>query len=144
MKSCCICLHAGKIRFTLFKRNASSIKIDQTILEQAGKVCCLYNTCFNSLKDEIKMDILIGLGCNGALVSKMWHFLWLTLGLDVEKIVQATAIALKSSEPSRKRSNPEIGPNSKRVNPESHPSRKNNGLFNVLTLCCQATQYRLM
>ena len=75
------------------------------------------------------MDVLIGLGCNGALVSKMWHFLWLTLGLDVEKIVRATKDSAGGKGDSAKggRSDGELDP-----------------IFSVLTLCCQTTLYRIV
>ncbi len=111
---------AGKIRFSLFKKTSNSIRLNRGILEQAQKVCRLYDSCFRSLKDEVKMDVLIGLGCNGALVSKMWYFLWLTLGLDVDKIVRAAAAA------------------------KGGGATDQDPVFSVLTLCCQTTQYRLV
>ena len=121
----------GKIRFSLFKKTSSTIKLNRSILDQAHKVCCLYDSCFNSLKDEIKMDVLIGLGCNGALVSKMWHFLWLTLGLDVDKIVRA-AVAANGSGASADTKGGGAG------------TGEHDPLFSVITLCCQMTQYRLV
>lgn len=140
----------GKIRFSLFKKT-SSIKLNSGILEQASKVCGLYNTCFKSLKDDIKMDVLIGLGCNGALVSKMWHFLWLTLGLDVDKIVRAAGAAQAAKVTGEKGSGSAAvakGSGSAAVakggaSMES-PETKLDPIFSVLTLCCQTTLYRLM
>ena len=125
-----IASNPGKIRFSLFKRSSNSIKLDQSVLELTNKVCYLYDNCFRSLRDELKMDILIGLGCHGALVSKMWHFLWLTLGLNVEKIVQAAA-----SVPPEKPASGCTGGLS---------SSSQESLFSLLNMCCQATQYCLM
>ena len=144
----------GKIRFSLFKKASSSIKLNASVLEQAGKVCGLYNTCFSSLKEDVKTDVLIGLGCNGALVSKMWHFLWLSLGLDVEKIVRAaaaTGVGKVAGGSAKVVGSGGKGSGSSKgvavaVGVES---REGGGagldpVFSVLTLCCQTTLYRLM
>lgn len=133
--------HTGKIRFSLFKRSSNSIKLDRSILENANKVCHLYDMCFRSLKDEVKTDILIGLGCHGALVSKMWHFLWLTLGLDVEKIVLAAAAAATATAklPSEKPGSSGVGGSLNRAS-----SQESESLFSMLNMCCQTTQYCLV
>ena len=147
--------HTGKIRFSLFRRNTSSIKLDPAILEQANKVCHLYDTLFDSLRDEIKMDVLIGLGCNGALVSKMWHFLWLILGLDVDKIVQA-AVSRKSSATGGTTTSAAGNTTTTTTTTTTGATRStatgaraagtnvSDPIFSVLTLCCQTTQYSLM
>jgi hypothetical protein len=53
----------------------------------ASQVCCMYNLCVKILT-QLSIDFLIGLGCHGSLVPKMWHFIWLVLGLNVDKLVQ--------------------------------------------------------
>ncbi len=102
------------------------------------------------------MDVLIGLGCNGALVSKMWHFLWLTLGLDVDKIIGlARAVVTHASGNAGGRANGGGGmtngagtaklPNGQQAASEVTGCHvEMDPAFSVLTLCCQATQYRLM
>ena len=47
----------------------------------------MYNLCVKALT-QLSVDILIGLGCHGSLVPKMWHFIWLVVGLNVDKLVQ--------------------------------------------------------
>lgn len=81
------------------------------------------------------MDILIGLGCHGALVSKMWHYLWLTLGLDVEKIVLEAASAMAKVSREKPASGGVGG------SPSGH---KSEALFSMLNMCCQTTQYCLV
>ena len=134
-------IFAGKIRFSLFKKTSGSIRLNQSVLDQANKVCRLYDSCFNSLKDEIKMDVLIGLGCNGALVSKMWHFLWLTLGLDVDKIVRAAAAAKGGGAAATSKEGDAAA-----VSKGGGAAAAGNQdpLFSVITLCCQTTQFRLV
>lgn len=141
---------AGKIRFSLFKKtDPGTIKLDKSVLSNTHKVCRLYDTCFKSLKDEVKMDVLIGLGCNGSLVSKMWHFLWLTLGLDVDKILRA---AKEAPPPASSVSTSSVGlARGGSVSTVAAPevigqniAVEMDPVFGVLTLCCQATQYRLM
>lgn len=47
----------------------------------------MYNQCLQTLT-QTASDILVGLGCNEVLVSKMWYFVRGTLGLDADKVVQ--------------------------------------------------------
>ena len=95
------------------------------------------------------MDVLIGLGCNGALVSKMWHFLWLTLGLDVDKIVHAAAAAQGVGVAAAKGGG--VGAASATKGGGAGGSAvitkgvgEQDPIFSVITLCCQTTQYRLV
>ena len=48
----------------------------------------MYNLCVKVLT-QLSIDFLIGLGCHGSLVPKMWHFIWLIVGLNVDKLVQS-------------------------------------------------------
>ena len=87
------------------------------------------------------MDVLMGLGCNGTLISKMWHFLWLALGLDVDKILRAAKAAPPPSSGGVAKS--QAATSSHRASGvEGHGEL--DPVFSVLTLCCQATQYRIM
>ena len=47
----------------------------------------MYNLCVKAMA-QLSADFLIGLGCHGSLVPKMWHFVWLVVGLNVDKLVQ--------------------------------------------------------
>ena len=91
------------------------------------------------------MDVLIGLGCNGALVSKMWHFLWLMLGLDVNKILQAAkAMPTKGVAKTTAGGASTSSKGSMAISGSAQADEGGSQLFCVLTLCCQATQYRLV
>ena len=71
----------------------------------------MYNLCVKYLT-QLTVDVLIGLGCNGMLVPKLWHFVWLTMGLNAEKLMD-TIVA----------------------NGGTHPFTQ------ILTFACQVTQY---
>ena len=77
----------GKFRLSLFKKSRDFISVSSSVLQDVSQVCSMYSQCVKSLT-QITVDILIGLGCNGSLVPKLWHFIWLSVGLNVEKLVQ--------------------------------------------------------
>ena len=54
---------------------------------QASQACIMYNKCLQSLT-QIATDILIGLGCNETLVTKMWYFVKGVLGLSPDRLFQ--------------------------------------------------------
>ena len=74
----------------------------------------MYNLCVKYLT-QLTVDVLIGLGCNGMLVPKLWHFVWLTMGLSAEKLMD-TIVA----------------------NGGIHPFTQ------ILTFACQVTQYLIV
>jgi len=141
--TCLSLFKPGKIRFSLFKKSSTSIKPHQDVLTQADQVCRLYDACFQSLKGDVKTDILIGLGCHGGLVSKMWHFLWLTLRLDVDKIVQAAGaavVAKKSLMAAKGRLASSVGFLSLSSSTSSPDVQDPASVFGLLNMCCQTTQ----
>ena len=77
----------GKFRLSLFKKSRDMISLSSSVLQEVGQACYMYSLCVKSLT-QLMVDILIGLGCNGSLVPKMWHFIWLTMGLNVETLVR--------------------------------------------------------
>ena len=104
----------GKFRFSLFKRSASSISVGNSVLQTASRVCWMYNICVKALV-QLSVDFLIGLGCHGSLVPKMWHFVWLIVGLNVDKLVQTIS-----------------------TDEASHP------ISPILTFACQVTQHLIV
>ena len=128
------------MRFSLFKKSSNSIKPDQAVLSQANQVCRLYDACFQSLKGDVKTDILIGLGCHGNLVSKMWHFLWLTLKLDVDKIVQAAGAAVAAKKSSTGKGGLASSVNFLSLLMPTSDVQDPVSVFGLLNMCCQTTQ----
>ncbi len=76
----------GKLSF-LPKKSTPTLHIDRTVLNQACSVCSMYNVCLETLT-QMASDILVGLGCSGTLVTKLWYFLTGVVGLDVDRAVQ--------------------------------------------------------
>jgi len=76
----------GKSKFTISKRVLPQLKIEKAILDQICGVCQMYSHCLESLT-QIASDLIIGLGCSGTLVAKMWHFLRGVMGTNVDKVI---------------------------------------------------------
>ena len=77
----------GKSKFSLLsKKTTPSLHIDKLLLEQACRVCLMYDCCLRTLT-QIATDIQLGLGCNETLVCKMFYFVKGVLGLDADKIL---------------------------------------------------------
>lgn len=66
-------LHAGKSKVPFGKR-VSSAPISQSCIEQANQVCEMYLQLLSTIV-QISSDLLVGLCCNEAVLSKMWSFL---------------------------------------------------------------------
>ena len=100
----------GKFIFT--KRAPPPLRIDKLTLDRVCGVCQMYNHCFESLK-QISTDLIIGLGCSGTLVTKMWYFLRGVMGVNADKVIYTMS------------------------------SEEQQSLGCVLALFCQITQYLL-
>lgn len=56
----------------------------------------MYNHCFESLK-QISTDLIIGLGCSGTLVTKMWYFLRGVMGVNAIKVIHTMSSEVQQS-----------------------------------------------
>lgn len=91
-----------------------SISVSNSLVQQTSHVCWMYNLCVKCLT-QLTVDVLIGLGCNGMFVPKLWHFVWLTMGLNAEKVVETI-----------------------NIDGGVHPFTQ------ILTFACQVTQYLIV
>ena len=81
--------YAGKSKMLLIKKQPSA-HIEQSCIKEIGMTCEMYLQCLDTVA-QLSSDILIGLGCNEALVCKMWNFLKHSSGLQVQKFASSNS-----------------------------------------------------
>ena len=78
----------GKLSFSFKKTAVPPLSLDKPSVHQTCLTCSMYNLCASTLK-QMATEILVGLGCQGTLVSKLWCLTRGVFQCEVERVFKS-------------------------------------------------------